>query len=337
MSKKRLLITIVIILIVIGTGIFIGKKNNDNDKTFKIGLAQIVEHPSLNLIRDSFLNEMEALGYKKGENIEYLIDSANGEVNALATIMQKYRSNNVNAIVPIATPTALSAAQYSKDIPVIFSAVSDPIGAGLTTNLDKPDKNITGTSDEIQTSLILDLILKTYPNTKKIGLIYNASEDNSVSTIKKFKNDCIGHGIECYEVTIANTSELSQAANTILEKNDVIFSPIDNTVAAGIDAVANAAMKAKKPFFVAADSMVKGNGFATVGIDYEELGRNTARMLDKVLKGEKVENIPIKIFKDGLNIYINEGVAEKIGFVVPDDIKNQKNYKPISLKENKWL
>lgn len=333
--KKRIFIVAIAVILIVGSAALIQflktkKETGDNNKVYKIGLAQIVEHPSLNLIRDSFLKRLEDLGYK--DNIKILKDSANGEVNMLSTIMQKYKSENVDVIVPIATSTAVAAAQYADKIPIVFSAVSDPISANLTTSLEKPDKNITGTSDEIQVSMIVDLMKKTYPDIKKIGVIYNASESNSVSTVNKLKEHIKSCGIECKETTVSNTSELSQAASTLLSDCDGLFSPIDNTVASGIDAVANTAMNAKKPFFVAADSMVKDNGFATVGIDYEQVGIETANMVDKILRGEKVENIPIKIFKDGLNIYINEGVADKIGFNIPDDIKNSKNYKNFPLK-----
>lgn len=332
--KKKIVLCLFTVAIIIVAFIQINARKKDVDnKTYKIGLAQIVEHPSLNIIRDSFLNRMKELGYNDG-NLQIFKDSANGEVNALSTIMQKYKTENVDVIVPIATPTAVSAAQYADKIPVVFSAVSDPISANLVTNLDKPDKNITGTSDEIQAELIVDLAKKLYPDLKKIGLIYNMSENNSVITIKKFKEYAKSLGIECEEATIANTSELAQAADSLLSKCDALFSPIDNTVASGIDSVSNLAIEYKKPYFVAADSMVKDNGFATVGITYENVGIETANIVDKVLKGEKIENIPVKIFKDGLYTYINEGVAEKIGFKIPEDIRNSKTFKPIPLKRN---
>lgn len=309
-----------------------GKKEPADGKVYKIGLAQIVEHPSLNTIRDAFLAQMKTLGYTD-KNCKIYQDQANGEPSLLPTIMQKYESEKVDVIVPIATPTAVAAANFANKIPVVFSAVSDPIGAQLTTNLEHPDKNITGTSDVIQVEKILDLALKLFPETKKMGFLYNTSEANSVSNIEKAKKFCEEKGIAFQEANVANTSELPQATQALLSDCDIIFSPNDNTVASGIDAVSAACMKAKKPFFVGADSMVADNGFATIGINYEDLGKETANMVDKVLKGTPVSEIPVKEFKDNLNIYINEGVAEAIGFKIPDEIKKDPNFVGVPLKK----
>lgn len=344
-SLKKILIIAVVAIVLITAGVIIGgnngkkddaKKNGEDkvkvEKKAKIGLSQIVEHPSLNTIRDSFLEELKALGYDD-KNSEVIITQANGEPTTLATIMQDYSAKQVDVIVPIATPTAMAAAQYAEKIPVVFSAISDPIGSKLTTSLEKPDRNITGTSDVVQVSKILDLAIELFPETKTVGFIYNSAEANSITNIKKAKDFCDTKGIKYEEVNVSNTSEVAQAAESILSKADIIFSPNDNTVAAGIASIANKAMEHKKPFFVGADSMVGDNGFATVGIDYVELGKETARMVDKVLKGTKVSDIPVKEFKENLNIYINEGVADKIGFKVPDSIKGKSNYKAIQLKK----
>ncbi|MDO5695965.1 MAG: ABC transporter substrate-binding protein [Eubacteriales bacterium] len=334
--KKRITVIVIAVLLIVGFSVLIpmlkDKKEASSNtpdagqKHYKVGLAQIVEHPSLNTIRDAFLKRMEELGYKEGENITVFKDQANGEPNILTTIMQKYDSEKVDLIVPIATPTAMAAAQYAEKVPVVFSAVSDPVSAELVSTPEKPDKNITGTSDVIQVAKILDLAKEMFPDMKKMGFIYNSSETNSVSNIAKAKEFCERNGIEYKEVNVANTSELSQAVTTLLADCDIIFSPNDNTVASGIDTVANACIEAKKPFFVGADSMVADRGFATIGINYEELGRQTAEMADKVLKGTPVADIPVMEFKENLSIYVNTGVASAIGFEIPDKIKNDSNF-----------
>lgn len=155
-----------------------------------VSVAQIVEHKSLNTIRDSFKSEMEVLGYEEGKNIKYDFKDAGNQQSTLNTIMSTFAGNKSKVIVAIATPTAAIAANYSKDIPIIFSAVSDPVGAGLLTDLTKPDKNITGTSDEIQVDQILDLARAVDPNLKKLGFIYNTGEANSISNLEKAKAYC---------------------------------------------------------------------------------------------------------------------------------------------------
>lgn len=339
--KKRGVIVLIAIAVLVGLGVLVaqlhkGKETStdanksevtaDANKHYKVGLAQIVEHPSLNTIRDAFLDRMAELGYEDGKNITYLKDQANGEINILTTIMQRYDTENVDIIVPIATPTAVAAAPYAKKRPVVFSAVSDPVSAQLVSSLEKPDKNITGTSDVIQIEKILELAKRMYPEMKKIGFLYNASEANSVSNIQKAKEFCDANGIQYQEANVSMTVDLPQATQVLLQDCDMVFSPNDNTVASGIDAVVNACIKAKKPFFVGADSMVADGGLATVGINYEALGKKTADMVDAIFKGKKVEDIPVMEFKDGLNLYVNTKVAQQIGYSIPEDLKNEPNY-----------
>ncbi len=289
----------------------------------KVGVAQIVSHNSLNTIRDSFADQMEELGYKDGETIEISYADAANQMSNLTTIMQDFSDNGDNVIVAIATPTAQAAANYADEIPVIFSAVSDPVGAGLVKDPEKPDGNITGTSDEVQVDQILALAKQLYPDLKKVGVLYNASEANSVSNIAKAKEYAKANGIEIVERTGKDASELQTAETVLIDEGvEAIFSPNDNTVAQAMTALAKVAEDAKIPYFTGADSMVQDGGFATVGINYVDLGKETANMVDKVLKGTKVEDIPVMVFKDNLNIYINQAYLDKLGLELPDDVKN---------------
>lgn len=183
-----------------------------------VSVAQIVEHKSLNTIRDSFKAEMEALGYKDGENIKLDFKDAGGQQNTLNSIMSTFAGNKSDVIVAIATPTAMAAAKYSKDIPIVFSAVSDPVGAGLMDDLKKPNNNITGTSDEIQVDQILDLALKVDPNLKTLGFIYNSSEANSVSNLAKAKEFC-KNTISSWWREAAQTSRRFRAQSVCLPIN----------------------------------------------------------------------------------------------------------------------
>lgn len=295
----------------------------DGEKV-KIGVIQIVEHQSLNTIRDAFTAQMNELGYIDGENAEFEFQSAQGEVSTANSIIQSFESDGKDIIVAIATPTAQAAATVSDEIPVVFSAVTDPVGAGLVDSLESTGKNITGTSDALQIDLILDFASSMTPiNT--LGYLYNPGEANSVSCLEEVKAYCDAHGITLVEKTVTNSSEVQQAAQVMFEEVDAGFSPNDNTIAAAMAAVSEAAKEAKKPMYVGADSMVMDGGFATLGIDYTDLGKETANMAAQILKGEKTASeIPVKVFDTDLYQYVNKTTAEAIGVTIPDDVLNDE-------------
>ena len=310
-----------------------------SSEVYSIGLAQLVDHPSLNTIREAFLSEMEDEGYKEGENITINYQNAAGKTSNLDSIMSGYQADDVNAIVAIATPTAMAAQNYSENIPVIFSAVSDPVGAGLVETIEKPGGNITGTSDEIQVEQIVDLMLELSPDVKTVGVLYNPGEANSVSNINRFKKYAESKGLTVTEKTGTDNTTMQQAAVELTNSADAIFSPNDNTVATGMVSLAQVARDAGIPYYVGADSMVETGGFATMGINYEDLGRETAKMTIDVLKGESPADMPVKVFKDNLNIYINEDVLKdleekgKTKVAVPEEIKSQDNLKMVATSE----
>lgn len=291
----------------------------------KVAIVQLVEHTSLNTIKDAFDARMKELGYEEGKNVEYIFKNAQGDTNTAASIIQEFKGENPDVVMAIATPVAQSAATMAKDTPVVFAAVSDPIGAKLTTSLEKPDKNITGTSDEIQVELILDKALEVNPQLKTLGVIYNKGEANSVTNIKKAKAYCKDKGIVLEEATVTSVNEIQSAVDVLSAKCDAIFAPNDNTVASAMNVVGNACTKAKIPLYVGADSMVQDGGFLSVGINYENLGKETADMVDKVLKGTPVSDIPVKVFKENLNIYVNKKVLNDLGMTLPDSIANDQS------------
>ncbi|MEG0330046.1 MAG: ABC transporter substrate-binding protein [Longicatena sp.] len=319
-------ITTMMIVGLLCTSVLAGcSKGSKEEKIPVVSVAQIVEHKSLNTIRDSFKAEMSELGYVDGKNIKLDYKDAGGQQSNLGSIMSTFEGNKSDVIVAIATPTALSAAKYAKKIPVVFSAVSDPVGANLMKDLNKPENNITGTSDEIQVDQILELALKVNPTLKKLGFIYNSSEANSVSNLEKAKKFCKEKNIELVEGSGANITEIQSAVSVLVDKCDAIFAPNDNTVASSMNALVETANKKKIPVYTGADSMVSDGGFASVGIDYTDLGKETAKMVDQILKGKKVADIPVKVFKTNLNIYINENTMKTIGISLPKDIQDSKN------------
>ncbi len=294
----------------------------DDNQTIQLGIAQIVEHTSLNTIRDSIIEELKVLGYEDGVNINIDIKNAQGDQSTLNSIMQNFAGNQKDIIVAIASPTAAAAAPYAKEIPVIFSAVSDPVGAGLVSDPEHPDKNITGTSDEIQVDQILDLARTIDPDLQTLGYIYNAGESNSISNLEKVKAYCEANNLTLEEATISSVSEIQQTAQVLASKVDAIFAPNDNTIASSIDALNMAAQQVQCPVYVGADSMVQDGGFASVGINYEDLGKETARMIVQVIEGTDISNIPVKVFDTNLYTYFNQTTADALGITIPDTYKN---------------
>lgn len=308
---------------VVALGALSGCTSAQGDDIKKVSVVQIVSHSSLDTIRDSFSDEMEQLGYTEGE-IELEYYDAGNDTSTLDSILSTASGDGSDVIVAIATPTAQSAARYAEEIPIVFAAVSDPIGAGLTSSLEEPDKNITGTMDDIQVDQILEAALEIDPDMQRLGVIYNASEANSVTNIEKAKTFCEENGIELQEVTVTSTNDVQQAVTTLAGSCDAIFSPNDNTVASAMSAAAQAAVEAGIPYYVGADSMVSDGGFLTVGINYEELGRETARMVDQVLQGTDVADIPIVQFKTDLSIYVNASTMEALGRTLPASIADSE-------------
>ncbi|TDW24938.1 putative ABC transport system substrate-binding protein [Breznakia blatticola] len=299
------------------------KKDGGNSSSKKVGIVQIVDHASLNTIREAAVKEIT----DTDDSIEIVYKNANGDMSTLNTICQQFKDDGVDAIIAIATPSAMAAANVSKDIPVIFSAVSDPIGAKLVDSLEKPGGNITGTSDEVQVDQILALATEMLPETKSIGLLYNSGEVNSVSNMNKAKEYAKANGLEVYESAFANTADIQSSMQNLCQQADIVFTPNDNSVASAMDVVSAVANKTNTPLFVGADSMVADGGLATVGIDYTSLGKETGKMTIKVLNGTSPADIPVKVFKDNLSVYINTDVANKLNITTLDTIK--KNHETV--------
>jgi len=291
-------------------------------KVLNVGIVQIMEHPSLNTIREAFVAELEKQGYKDGQNIKIDYQNAQSDQSNLKAICQKFAGANCDMIVAIATPSAQAAAGETKTIPVLFSACTDAVASGLVADLEKPGGNVSGTSDAIPVEKIMTLAGKLTPGIKTVGALYNGSETNSVSVIDDLKAFASLNGLAVTDATVTNTNEVQQAVAALAGKVDAIFIPIDNTVASAMPVVAKAALEAKIPVYVGADSMVKDGGLATVGINYTVLGQETAKMAAEVFKGGKIGDQPVKIM-DKVSVYVNQATAQALGITIPGDVKNE--------------
>lgn len=294
----------------------------DGDKVFKVGILQLMEHPSLNTIRESIVEGLADAGYVDGENLEIDYQNGQNDMTNMKTIAQTFVSDKCDVIVAIATPAAQAVLSETTDIPIIFAAVTDPVDAGLVDDLNAPGGNVSGTSDEVSAEAIMKLANQITPGFKTIGALYSTGEDNSDSVIKGLKEYADANGYKVVESTVTNTSEVQQAAQYLADKVDVVYSPIDNTVASAMAVATEIFNDAKIPFYVSADSMVQDGGLATYGIDYTVLGKETAKMVAQIFEGANVAEMPVVKMSD-MQIYVNTKTADTIGIEIPSDILDE--------------
>lgn len=321
MKKRSLAILLAMVMVLAGLLAGCGGKDESGAKegAVKIGLVQLVEHPSLDTIRESIIKQLEEEGYKDGDTAVIDYKNAQNEQANLKTICQGFVSDKCDLIIAISTPAAQAAYGETKDIPIIFSAVTDPVAAELVEDFNKPGGNITGTSDLVSADKIMELAKKITPNVKTIGALYNSSEVNSASVVNDLKTYAKKNGMTVKEAAVTNSNEIQQAAQSLAGKCDAVFSPIDNTVASAMSVATDVFNKAKVPFYVGADSMVKDGGLATYGINYETLGAETGKMAAEVLKGGDTKTMPVKVMDD-MKAYVNQSTADAIGVKIPKDI-----------------
>ena len=284
----------------------------------QVGVVQIMEHTSLDTIRESFLQQMEQLGYGE-DKVDYDIQNAQGEQTNLGTICQKFVGDGVDMIVAIATPTAQTAAASTSEIPILFSAVTDPVEAKLLTDPQHPDGNVTGTSDAIPVDQVMQLCQELTPEVQKIGFLYTTSEINAQVTTEQAMEAAEQMGYETQLMTNSEVSELQQAAQSLAQEVDAIYVPIDNTIAQAMPVLAQVGIDLQIPIYTGADSMVQDGGFATVGINYTQLGQKTAEMAAAVLEGTPISELPVETLSE-FGTYINQTTAEQIGVEIPQEI-----------------
>lgn len=283
--------------------------SSKSDEMITVAIVQPMSHTSLDQIKDTIVSELEASGRT---NINIVTQNANGDTAALNTIIQNCRADGVDILVPIATSTAQTAkAVYDGEkTPIIFSAVSDPAAAGLTG--DGCDY-ITGVSNNIPAAEIVKLIFNFQPDCEKIGFVYTSSETNSVSTINSAKAYCDENNIAYDEVSISNPSELQTAVETLIAKDiDALYTGNDNTIASAMAAYTDIAYSKSIPVYCGADSMVADGGFATIGVDYVQLGKQTAAMVLDVIDGKKPADIPYETLSDYAK-YVNLQAVKRFG------------------------
>ncbi|MEA5094014.1 MAG: ABC transporter substrate-binding protein [Sedimentibacter saalensis] len=290
----------------------------------RVGIVQAVNHPSLDEIREYAIKGLEESDI--GENIEIIYKDAQGDPANVNTIISQFVGDEVDMIIPIATGAAQSAAAATKNIPIVFAAVSYPVKAGLVEDMNVTDKNITGVSNAIAIEDIFKLSQKLTPKVKTYGFIYNTSEVNAVASTERAKAYCDENGLKYVEATITNSSDLLQTSQSLMGKVDAIFVPNDNTIASAMPVLSAEAIKAGIPVYTGADSMVIDGGFATVGIDYKVLGRQVGDMAVRILEGQSIADNHVEVINQYSNI-INMTTAKALGLEL--DQETIKDFKII--------
>ena len=285
-----------------------------------VAVAQIVEHPALDAVRDGVKDSLADAGYAEGNGLRWEWQSAQGNPATAAQIASKYAGAEPDVIVAIATPTAQAAVAATDTTPVIFSAVTDPIGADLIQNADKPGGLVSGVSDLSPIDQHIALIREVLPDAKTIGVIYSAGEANSVSLVELVKAEAPKQDFtDVKEVTVSASSEVNGAAQSLVGAVDAIYVPTDNTVVSALESVIQVGQDNQLPVFVGDTDSVERGAIAGISFDYYNVGRQTGDMVIKVLKGSRVGDLPVE-YVDTVRLFVNPAAAAAMGVTLPEAV-----------------
>ena len=324
MKNKRLIGTLILFaLVLIGAyvqPVLFPSQKVASTQRVKVGVLQFTSHEALDQIYQGIRTGLKEEGYS-GKHLDLQFMNAQGDQSRIQTMSQQLVSNQNDVLIGIATPAAQGLASATKKIPIVMGAITDPIGAKLMTNLDKPTGNITGVSDQTPISEDIDLIQKLTPNIKTIGVLSASSEDNSPSQVKRFKDEAQKKGYTVLEYSVPSTNEVATTMSVMTGRVDAIWIPIDNTIASAFSTVVNAANQANIPVYPSVDTLVQEGGLAAVSLDQYQLGVDTGKMAAKILKGQKVSDTPVERYTKGSPV-VNQKVADQLGITIPQDVLN---------------
>lgn len=284
-----------------------------------VGVVQLIDNGAFEDMREGFMARLKELGYTE-DKCEIYYKNAQGDAANLNAICQEMVDKDVDLIAAIATPAAQAAVNLQSDIPVVFISVSNPTGAGIITDMAHPDKNATGTSNAIPVSEMFKLADQLTPGCQTYGLLYTTGEINAVTTINDAKAYMDANGLKYVEKVVSNSSEVQQAAQSLVGSVDAIFCPNDSVVQAAMPQIAQIAREAKIPVYGSSAVMVSSGAFATISISDTEIGAMSADMADQILKGTPVSEVPAKVV-DVFTTVINQNTADAIGASLSDDVK----------------
>ncbi|NQJ73140.1 ABC transporter substrate-binding protein [Streptococcus suis] len=326
MKNKNLLATIVALTVMVVAALFMTQKEQTSQSAssekVKIGVLQFVTHDSLDEIYKGIKAGLEEGGYSTTDNLEIDFMNAEADQSQVQTMSKKLVDNGNELLIGIATPAAQGLANATTELPIIMGAVTDPVGANLVSDLKNPGGNITGVSDQTPVADAVSLIKEITPDAKTIGVLYSSNEDNSKIQVEEFKAAAEEAGYTVLEYAAASSNELASTVEVATSKTDVLFTPVDNTVASAFSTVVSVANKTKTPIFTSVEDMVEGGGIASVTLSQYDLGVATGKMAAKILDGANPGDTPVQIFNEG-TVVVNQKVAKELGITLSDDVINQ--------------
>ena len=289
------------------------------EATRTVAVTAIVEHPALDAARDGIKEALKAGGYEEGRNLRFLYESAQGNPATAAQIARKFVGERPDVIVPISTPSAQAVVSATKDIAVVFTAVTDPVAAKLVADPAHPGGNVTGMTDLSPIGRHLDLILEITPSVKTLGVVYNPGEANSVVLVELLKREAPARGITVREVAAPRSADVLPAAQSLVGNVDAVYVPTDNTVVTALEAIVKIGVQNRLPVYAGDTDSVPRGALAALGFNYADVGRQTGRIVLEVLGGKK----PGEIAVQGVEItelHLNLGSAQAMGVTMPDAV-----------------
>ncbi|MFA4964315.1 MAG: ABC transporter substrate-binding protein [Thermoleophilia bacterium] len=288
-------------------------------KSYSIGITQIVTHPALDACVEGFKEAMAEKGFTEGDNVTYDVQNAQGDMATASSIAQKFANDGLDLVLGIATPTTQAMVKADSTTPIVFTAVTDPVGAGLVDNADAPGANVTGVSDMLPVQPHLDLIKKIAPDAKTIGVLYNAGEANSVFLVEAEKEAAAAMGLKVIEATASNSSEVQAAAKSLVGRVDAISVLTDNTIVSALETVIKVCRENKIPLIAGDTDSVKRGAVAAYAFDYQDLGKQAGYMAAEILGGKAIKDIPVQ-YAQNLVLSINVAAAKAMGVTIPEDL-----------------
>lgn len=311
---KTAVLTLSALTLAMGTQIALAK-----DAVKSVAVTAIVEHPALDAARDGILDALTEAGFQEGKNLKWQYQSAQGNTATAAQIARKFIGDRPDVLVGIATPTAQALVAGTKQLPVVFTAVTDPVGAQLTPSWEASGTNVTGVSDVLELEKQVELIKEILPEAKKVGIVYNPGEANSVAVVEALKKILPEHGLSLVEAAAPRTVDVRNAALSLAGKVDLIYTNTDNNVVSAYEALAKVGNETKTPLIASDTDSVKRGAIAAMGVDYRDLGRQTGRVVVRILNGEKAGDIAPET-SDNLQLFINVTAAEKQGVRLSEEL-----------------
>ncbi|MFB2705146.1 MULTISPECIES: ABC transporter substrate-binding protein [Marinobacter] len=289
------------------------------EETRVVAITQIVEHPALDAAHEGIKDELAERGYRVGENLRLMHESAQGNSAIASQIARKFVGESPDVIVAIATPSAQTVAAAARNIPVVFSAVTDPVAAKLVQSLEAPGANITGVSDMLPIEKHLDMLQRIMPDAKRIGTVYNPGEANAAALIDLLEERLAARDMQLVKGAATKTSEVLGAARSLVGKVDAIYLTTDNTVISAAEAVISVGERSKIPVFAADTATVERGAVAALGFNYYNHGRQTGAMVVRILEGAGTADMPVETMEE-LDLYVNPAAGERMGITLSEDL-----------------